>query len=115
MITQNNKFDIQTTKGDTVAFSFEIDGIDEVASAYFSVKKGIDDTEYALQKSLNDGIVLISAGVYTVRISPDDTSSLPLGMYYYDLQIGVQNGDNVDIYTILKGFFDISFEITKEG
>ncbi len=111
---QNVDNNLRTVRGDTVQFAFEIENFtDELASAFFSVKKELTDSNYAFQKSLNDGISLVETGKWKVRIAPEDTENLPTGTYYYDLQIGVANGDKVDIYTILKGKFDIAFDVTR--
>lgn len=111
---QNVENNIRTIRGDTAQFAFEIENFtDELASAFFSVKKDVNDANYIFQKSLDDGITLMETGKWKVRIAPEDTENLPTGTYYYDLQIGVTSGDTVDIYTILKGKFDIAYDVTR--
>lgn len=96
-------------RGDTLAFSFEVEGIDSLDTAYFSCKANVDDDEYVFQKSLSDGISVVTTGKYRVRIAPDDTAFVEVGSYYYDLEIGA----NSDIYTILKGVLKIEQDVTR--
>ena len=96
-------------RGDTVAVSFEVEGIDTVDTAYFSCKANADDTEYVFQKSLSDGISVVETGKYRVRVAPEDTSNIEIGSYYYDLEIG----KNSDIYTILKGVLKVEQDVTR--
>lgn len=98
-------------RGDTLAFGFEIEGVDDIENAYFSCKKNKDDTDYTFQKSLGDGIYKVEDGKYGVRIPPSATNDVEIGQYYYDLQIQV----NLDIYTVLIGRLNIVQEVTKEG
>ena len=95
---QNVECNLTTIRGDTLQFAFEIENFtDNLASAFFSVKKDVTDENYVFQKSLNDGISLIDTGKWKVKIDPTDTEYVPTGTFYYDLQIGVNNGNAVDI------------------
>lgn len=96
-------------RGDTLAFSFEVEGIDTLDTAYFSCKANADDENYVFQKSLIDGISLVETGKYRVRVAPTDTKDIEVGSYYYDLEIGV----NSDIYTILKGVLKVEQDVTR--
>lgn len=109
------------TRGDTNSFRFAITGQDGVElvpdAAYFSVKRHYEDTEYIFKKSLNNGISLMEeitnddgtlTKIYKVRVAPEDTESLPLGKYFYDLELTF--GD--DVYTPLKGPYNITFDVT---
>lgn len=100
---------LSMVRGDTLAFSFEIEGIDSLDTAYFSCKANADDDTYVFQKSLSDGISVVTAGKYRVRVAPEDTSNIEIGSYYYDLEIGV----NSDIYTILKGVLKVEQDVTR--
>lgn len=99
---------INLTRGDTLAFGFELEGIDEVDEVFFSVKKDLSDTGYIIHKSLGNGITKTSDG-YTVRVSPEDTQNLDLGQYFYDMQITV----DTDVYTVIKGILNLTFDVTK--
>lgn len=101
-------------KGDTLAFNMEIENMtNPLASAYFSCRKNYDDVNYAFQKTLSNGITLLShtngVGLYLVKVAPEDTETLEAGQYHYDLQIGI--GD--DIYTVIKGVLELDEDVTK--
>lgn len=105
------KKNLTMIRGDTLAFTFEVEGLQEdLGSCYFSCKKTIDDENYTFQKSLENGITKVETGKYKVRIAPSDTHNLELGNYIYDLQIGIGE----DIYTIMLGPLSIEKEITEE-
>lgn len=97
-------------RGDTLAFGFEVKGVNELDTIYFSIKKTKTDNDYVTQKTLNNGIEALGDGKYSVRVAPEDTYDLEAGIYYYDLQIGV----NDDVFTILYGDLEIDFDITRE-
>lgn len=105
------KKNLDMIRGDTLIFTFEIEGLNEdLDSCYFSCKKNIDDESYTFQKSLEDGITKEEVGKYKVRIAPNDTHDINIGNYIYDLQIGIDE----DIYTIMSGQLRIEKEITEE-
>ena len=98
-------------KGDTFAFGFEIEGVNDLENAFFSCKANRNDDTYAFQKALGDGIYKVADGKYGVRVAPDDTANIEAGLYYYDLQIQV----NLDIFTVFIGQLEIVEGITTEG
>lgn len=103
---------INMIKGDTLSFTFEIENFtDDLDTCYFSCKKDAEDDDYVFQKSLSDGITKLDTGKYKVRVAPNDTKTLDIGNYQYDLQIGINN----DIYTIMNGILTIEQEITEES
>lgn len=106
-----NDLNLKMTRGDTFAFGFMVEGLDNepLDTAYFTVKSNYDDATPLVQKSLTDGITTDDNETYKVRIAPADTEGLEVGRYYYDLQIGV----NGDIYTILKGILDLEKDVTN--
>lgn len=105
------KKNLNMIRGDTLAFTFEIEGLEEdLNSCYFSCKKKISDPEYTFQKSLENGITKVEQGKYKVRIAPGDTHNIETGEYLYDLQIGIGS----DIYTVMTGPLTIEKEITGE-
>lgn len=97
--------------GDTVSFGFEIKGVLNLDTAFFSCKRNYQDEYYVFQKQLGNGITAGEDGKYIVRIAPEDTENLSAGMYCYDLEVGVNN----DVYTILRGDFEIISEITSNS
>ena len=83
--------DLTMLRGSTFSFSFELIGLNQsVDAAFFSCKAKLEDTAYAFQKTLEDGIeegTGQAAGIFSVRIAPEDTAELPAGRYYYDLVV----------------------------
>lgn len=109
MYLNYNDVNLTVTRGDTIAFAVEFDGLDQnIDTAYFTCKKNKNDNAYVFQRSLNNGITQTDRSHLTVRVPPADTSSLEIGSYYYDLQIGV----NGDVYTLLKGVLKFEYDIS---
>ena len=74
----NNELNLESTRGDTIAFGIEIAEIGQpLDSIYFTCKSNWDDETFIFQKSLENGIELDSVKgdtyYYKVRIAPDDT------------------------------------------
>lgn len=104
--------DIIITKGDTLSFAIEFEGLDqELTNIYFSCKEETASREYIFQKSLENGVTKINNSTYRIRVAPEDTKNIENGSYFYDLQISV----NGDVFTILKGKFIVEYEITEES
>ena len=120
---QNIDENITIVRGDTLAFAIDLTEVSEeidtlqapldqdLDSCYFSVRKDYSNTENVFQKSLGDGIEKIETGKYRVRIAPEDTADLDVGNYYYDCEIGI----NGDYFTILRGLFEVVYDITQES
>ena len=104
MIFDVARKDIETVQGDSLVFALEFESYDDdgdiidLSSAFFTVR-GAFDGEIICQASLNSGIAKEEPGVYSVRLSPEQTANLEPGNYYYDLQVGL--GD--DVFTIVTG------------
>lgn len=111
-MASKNETNLTMTRGDTLAFAVEIEGLEgqDLDTVKFSCKTDPDDQAYVFQKTLEDGISKVEAGKYRVRVAPEDTEDAELGKYYYDLQIGL----NSDIYTIMKGKLELTWEATRE-
>jgi len=104
------KKDIHMTRGDTLSFGLEIDGLNQdLETAYFSIKQKFNEDIVIIQKSLGDGITKVDDGKYTIRVAPEDTQYVALGEYLYDLEIGV----NGDIFTPIKGILFVGWEVTR--
>jgi hypothetical protein len=101
---------ISLTRGDTAYLTVPITsalGEEYTLSAKdtltLSVKKNTSDTEYLFQKVLT--------GTNVFHIEPQDTASIPFGMYKYDIQLNTANGD---VYTIIDvSTFVILEEVTS--
>lgn len=101
------KKDIELVRGDTLAFGLEFVRDDEeefidLDSAYFTIRAQFDES-ILCQASLGDGIAKESDGVYSIRVSPEQTATLSPGAYYYDMRVGVGN----DEYTIFIGILNV--------
>lgn len=101
-------YNIKMVKGDTQSFGFEIEGVENLDTAYFSCKRNSQDENYLFQRSLNSGITQRAENQYVVRIDPDDTALLEPGQYWYDLEIS----KNDDVFTIFRGVLELLPEIT---
>ena len=108
--------DIKNVRGDTYSIGFIAEDIDQALdSVYFTCRDKLsDDSTILFQKSLNNGITLTEHTghkySYSVRVAPEDTKNLQSGLYYYDLEIGINN----DIFTIMRGKFIIEQDCTWE-
>ena len=105
---------ITMVKGDTLSFGLEIKdqygNMIDVDEAYMSCKKNLTDENEVFQKTLGDGITRQEAGKYVVRVDPEDTQDVEIGMYFYDFQI-VKNGD---VFTLMRGYLKIDWEVTDK-
>lgn len=109
--------DIYITRGDTATFkvgaSFVYpEGYDEteqeaVIMPKMSVKKALDDTDYALQTEAEMG----SKDAY-ISLNADDTDIEP-GSYYYDIQIEYETGGKHNVYTIGPYRFIVLNDVTR--
>lgn len=112
------KRDIDMVQGDTCSFGFELQGLEgeSPTNIYFSCKEKAEDDEALFRLSINDNIDLRSYDserdilTYGVRIPPRYTHNLPLGRYFYDLQVVV----NGDVITLMKGRLELEYQITRE-
>lgn len=101
---------IYLTRGDTayleVAITLKDGSLYEMGPAdtlKFSVKKNVDDEEYAFQK--------VSEGSNLFTILPLDTSKLDTGKYWYDVELDTSIGE---IFTVIEktGFY-LREEVTE--
>lgn len=77
-------------------------------TVYFTIKKRLEDTENALQKV----ITVFDEGSAVIEITPEDTKSLELGEYIYDIQLTRADGKITTI--IPPSLFLIEGEVTRE-
>lgn len=105
-------------RGDTFRFKFQRKDLDgnvittAPTQMWFTVKRDYETKTNLIQKTLNNGITLDSAGYYHIVINHEDTCDLYYGSYVCDIQI--QNGD--DIVTLFKDTITIEEEeVTFEG
>lgn len=108
---------IAMVKNDTLSFGFQVKGFEgqTPTEIYFTVKDNPSDTDYLFQRTIGNGINLVSYDpesdtlTYTVRIDPRNTLNVNIGRYFYDLEIHT----NRDTFTLLKGIFTIDWEVTS--
>lgn len=83
---------LQIIRGDTTTLHFHrLDAggriIQEKANKlFFTVKKKFTDTNYILQKTIDD-IYFDSFFEYHITIDPSDTDGKPYGNYVYDIEV----------------------------
>lgn len=108
---------IVSVKGDTFSCAFTVENLgQDIESAKFICRDSLNDTSNILfQKTLNNGITLVEIDTekdikkYAVRVPPEDTQNLQSGVFYYDLEIGV-NGDK---FTIMKGRYILEQDCSR--
>ena len=106
---------IDMVKGDTLAFNFQIKGLEgDEPTITFTCREhydgdlvfncesgqGIEQVDY---DELND------ITTYSVWVAPAKTKSLDLARYYYDLELKVNN----DVITLMRGRLTLLYEVTK--
>ncbi len=110
------KKNIKNVRGDTYSLGLKVEEINQpLDTIFFTCRDSLsDDSNVIFQKSLGDGITQTEhtghTYSYAVRVAPDDTRSVQAGIYYYDLQIAI----NEDIFTVMKGKFIIEQDSTWE-
>lgn len=107
---------IKLTRGDTfittVAFQYK-DGTPYVPSAGDTVRFALKSSRMLAGKSAfydKDPLILKDIPVSTMelRLDPNDTKSLPFGLYKYDIELTRENG------IVTTPIADEDFEITPE-
>ena len=119
MIETNFEFFIGNTYERNISISNYDDDIDEM---YFSVKKSDSDKRVILQKTLDNGITLMSDETiddvryrtYQLVIGADDTEGMkPDVEYPFDVKIVTIKDDNEIKETIVKGNVTLSAATTR--
>ena len=119
MIETNFEFFIGNTYERNITISNYDDDIDEM---YFSVKKSDSDKRVVLQKTLDNGITLMSDETiedvryrtYQIVIDSDDTEGMkPDVEYPFDVKIVTIKDDNEIKETIVKGNVTLSAATTR--
>jgi len=107
--------DFDHTRGDTLPIVFTLDQAldlaDEGTQITFSVKVKETDNNYVFQvdKTAVTALEDEEAYSYLMKVPAENTVDLPLGRYYYDLELQA----NSEVYTLVKGFMDLTFDITR--
>lgn len=109
--------DILLVRGDTLDFNFQLQGLaGAVPTALeFTCRQKPTSLTYFFKRVLLDGVRQIQydastdTTTYSVRVRPDQTEGLPVGRYYYDLRLAVDN----DVITLMNGHLTLTYDITK--
>lgn len=107
--------DFDHTRGDTLPIVFTLDQAldlaDEGTQITFSVKVKETDNNYVFQVDKTAVTALEGEEEYSylMKVPAENTVDLPLGRYYYDLELQA----NSEVYTLVKGFMDLTFDITR--
>ena len=109
--------DIDIVKGDTLAFNFEIQGLEGAApTIIFTCRDHYDDDLPLFTASTdNDGIEIAAYNAVTdittfsLWVDPTKTKELDLARYYYDMELRL--GD--DVITLMRGRLTLVYEVTK--
>lgn len=109
---------IELTRGDTCCLKFaRLNNRNEIIKekadeVYFTVKPFIGAKKYDFQKRLSDNtITFTDDGYYHFTIESNDTDNLPIGDYYFDIEVKIGNY----VKTISKGKLNLTYEITERG
>lgn len=114
MDRENLNIPLEMVRGDTFSFTLEISDLNlaEVGGIYFTAKRRQNDpdSEAVFQKSLGDGIEYDDdEDSYRVRVAPEDTEGARPGVYFYDVQLNVED----DVYTLFAGKLTMLPDTTK--
>lgn len=99
MYSVNEQYDIEVTRGDTVALRIDLSGRDlpEGTDAVMTVKKRVKDAEPIIQKVFN-----ASDEVLTVVLTADETNVTP-GTYFWDLRLMIPLEEGgYEVYTPME-------------
>lgn len=109
MLIVNSDNSIELTRGDTARLAVTL--AQEDGKAYevqpgdiltLSLKKSVNDTKIAMQKTITGGNVFY--------IQPEDTEGLEFAKYKYDVQLTTEAGE---VYTVITpSVFAITAEVT---
>ena len=111
------KQNIEMVKGDTLMFNFQLVGVgnQDLRNIRFTVRDHYDNDEVLFKCDLDDHITLVDydketdTRTYCVRVAPTKTENISIGRYYYDLELNIED----DIYTLMRGYLDITWEVTR--
>ena len=109
IIEYPNRTDIRLTKGDT--FVAQVEAYSKATKQKYIPVAG-DTIRFALKKCPNDETCLIYKDIpydtMILRIESDDTKSLALAPYWYDIQLTYENGD---VDTFIQGYLTLMTEV----
>lgn len=87
----------QVKRGATFSFIITFKNLNQdVTTMDFGIKADYDKP-MLIEKSLNDGITKIQTGKYKVEFSTTDITSLPAGMYVFDLRYTIGSTPSIPL------------------
>ena len=104
---------ITMVKGDTLCFGLEL--TDEtgapfdITNALFVARKDYNNPTALFEKVLGDGIEQVDDGLYSVKVSPEDTADDAVGRYVYQLKVMYGS----DVYTVMRGILELESEVEE--
>lgn len=104
--------EISFTRGDTYVIGFTVkELVGELDTAYFTCRKDkLRETPVLFQVSLGNGITYLGENEYQVVIESSMTKDMPVGSYFYDLELS-KNGS---VKTVLKGKLKLTWDTTGD-
>lgn len=104
--------EISFTRGDTYVIGFTVRELEgQLDTAYFTCRKDkLRETPVLFQVSLGDGISYLGDSEYQIVIDSDLTKNIPVGSYFYDLELS-KNGS---VKTVLKGKLKLTWDVTGD-
>lgn len=106
---------ITMVKGDTLCFGLELtdeagDPFD-ITDALFVARKDYNSPTALFEKTLGfgQGIEKVDDGLYSVKVSPEDTADDEIGRYVYQLKVMYNN----DTYTVMRGILELEAEVEE--
>ena len=109
--------------GDTYERNFTISKYsDDIDEMYLSVKKSNDDKRVILQKTLDDGLTIVTDetidGIryrtYQIMFKATDTENMKTGVEYpFDIQINTDKTDDTLKKTIIEGYIILDSATTR--
>lgn len=107
--------DIEMVRGDTLAFNFELQGLNGVTPyIVFTCAETYNDAPIFTSDTTGGDITLEEydqehdLATYSVVVAPAKTVSLDLARYYYDLQLST----NEDVITLMRGRLTLVYGVT---
>lgn len=113
---------LSLTRGDTQTYTLQFNGSTAGTSGsayditgwtvYFTLKTdyNLADSAASLQKTVGTHGTAGTNGIATINLAASDTVNLSPGEYFFD--IAVKTAAN-EIYTVMKGMFDLEFDVTR--
>ena len=108
--------DIEIVRGDTLAFNFELQGLNGVTPyIVFTCAETYNDAPIFTSDTTGGDITLEEydaekdVATYSVVVEPAKTKTMDLARYYYDLELST----NDDVITLMRGRLTLVYGVTN--